>query len=619
MSVTSINSGHWVSFPDAQVTNIAAVSSQAVFLGAASDFWEDDKANIAVATIASVRWRVYYDASLDGDFETFLSLDVGTTINPFGAISVSADGSVINYPDFQPLIAETNVTVFQSGAGTTQIYDQTFTTHPSTAAPWTYSALINTWWGLDPNPRDSIISQGLIHVFDITWSVGPPPRTFVKQYPDGAIVTVDVADGDEPPLGYESLNDFFGGVEPTQGWDYFFTGLPVDFDGDFDALETQPILILRWWVLDEIWIYQFYPPTYRWTVSSAPATYKGWWKSVEEFAGGAFLIEGGIPKNPRTYAEIPTFATGSAFYMGGSPSYAVTTNNRLIYARGGYTVGANAPIIAIFDGISDRELIRVPGTASVAVSKAVISMISAGGTIYFTTLDSGSSSSDWTGRVFELDYINAVVTPIGAAFTGGEVPYTLAWHNGRLWCGTNSADPTVEGKIYWFRPGIDTAWTADRDLTTDTLGGVLSMASFQGKLFVGTTGASGNAAKILARSPDGSYASSLTGPATAANNGFPTMVVYRGNLYASYWSPSTVSLIKKFNGSVWSTVYTGASSTLHPVVGLFSLHNLIFGVEGGAATAAVLLRSGDGTNWDNVTSFLPSAAIGIPVMVELRS
>jgi len=365
--------------------------------------------------------------------------------------------------------------------------------------------------------------------------------------------------------------------------------------------------------------------TFVWTEAPLPPTDTGWWLSIsEQFAGTGILINNNRPKDPRTFGKL-NFATGSAKMMGGFPGPCAVLDNRMIYAEDGYTLDSGLPIIRIFNGTLDRELIRVPPTSSSAITKAVVTIIAANDTIYFSTLDSGTSSADWAGRVFSLDPLSTNIELIGAAFGSGEVPYALTWHAGRLWCGTNSLDPTVEGKVYYYRPGIDTTWTMDRDLTTDGLGGVCSLLSYKGNLLVGTTAPSGTFAKVLSRSTLGAYTTSTTatGGTAVANNGFLAMTEFQDNIYASFWNDDTtpVSKIYKFDNSTWSTVYTGSGTTNIPFIAFPQDSSVLLAYGGGLSYTAAIIRSTDGTTWVDRTAFLQQdspVSTAIPVFGVLK-
>lgn len=425
------------------------------------------------------------------------------------------------------------------------------------------------------------------------------------------------------PFRRVTFEEFSPGAGPPDGYDLVTDTLPVEV----------------WWEFELpyggfIYVYQALTPGTGWTQVAAPENY-GWWDSMQEaFLGNAAIVVDATPKRPRGFEQIVSFATGTASPYGGHPGPGVMLRQKLVYAGGSYVVGTDYPVVRVFDGLSDRELVRIPPTGSGGIPKAVMSMMTINGVIYLTTLDSGTTHADFAGRVFSLDLSAAKLELIGAAFSGGEVPYCLAWHNGRLWCGTNQQDPAQSGAVYWFRPGIDSVWTQDKVLSTEGQGGATSMISFGGKLFVGCSAAAGTAAEILARSPDGTWAVSFTGPETDSNNGYPAMTVWpivqpslygEPHLFASYWSQDTgsgpdTSLIKKFDGTTWTTSYTGTGDTLLPFIALANINTVLYAVGGGYDLPVQLLVSFDGSNWTTVTEFLPDNAdeTATNILVDMR-
>jgi hypothetical protein len=356
-----------------------------------------------------------------------------------------------------------------------------------------------------------------------------------------------------------------------------------------------------------------------------PASMNGWWTSAIKFTGAA-TITSFPPTNPhdaRDWQKINLFATGNAGFNGGFPGPGCNVNNFLIYAGNDYSVGGTQPTIRIFDGLSDRLMITVPDVAGVKTI-AIIAMLAVGDIIYFTTLDSGTSASDWAGRVFAFNTTTLTLKLLGTQFTSGAVPYALAWHMGRLWMGTNKGTGAV-GTVNWFRPDTDTAWTTDYTLSSSSVGGVQSMASYQGKLYVGAnaTAAMGTN-KLLVRDSLGAWSTSFTATVAGtfrASNGFPAMVVFNDKLYASYWNPDTTadSYIKRFDGASWATVYTGAGVTLRPFIALFESQKTLFALGGGSALSAALVSTPDGGTWTDLTAFLtgPTTSTALPIIGKI--
>jgi hypothetical protein len=341
--------------------------------------------------------------------------------------------------------------------------------------------------------------------------------------------------------------------------------------------------------------------------------------STNKFTGSATLITNPMnPKHPRHWDKIAGFATGAASMLGGSPGAGVTYNNHMFYAGDDYTVDGTAPQIRTFDGTSDRLFVSVPPVSGTTQTKAVISMILVGTKIYFSTYDSGTTSANFSGRVFELDILSGDIVQLGSAFSGGELPYTLVFHMDRLWLGTNKTNGTA-GKIYYFRPGIDTAWTTDKDLSAIPAGGACSLASFNGTLYIGCDAAAATAAKVVARDSLGAYTVSDTAATTNQNNGYLSMLVFGTALYAGYWNPATDALIRQFNGTSWATVYTGVGTgvggTIRPYIGMFQSDGTLFVVGGGSALQASLVSSSNGTAWSDNTPFLtgPVTETALPI------
>jgi hypothetical protein len=247
--------------------------------------------------------------------------------------------------------------------------------------------------------------------------------------------------------------------------------------------------------------------------------------------------------------------------------------------------------------------------------------------IYVSTFDTGTSASDFEGRVFIFDPLAQTLTPLGAKFSGGEVPYALAWHLGRLWCGTNQGNGTT-GAVYFIRPGIDAAWTSDYTMSTSTVGGVTSMRSFRGSLYVGSDNAAGAFAKILVRAVAGTYSTSDTeaGGTARVNNGVLHMTEFKDKLYATYWNPDTTNLaeIRSFDGTTWASVYDGAAGTVRPYIASFiatdpdDLQSYLYMVGGGSGLSAALVRSlsGDAGTWVDMSEYLvgPTDKTALPIV-----
>lgn len=393
------------------------------------------------------------------------------------------------------------------------------------------------------------------------------------------------------PWWYKCGTEDVDGLEITYA--YFINECEAPVDGDEWTLTTDP----EAGVID--------------TCGDDGAGYRtayGWYVSPSAYTGDVLVITTN-PGQPREWSKLSWAVSGDANMLGGFPGSACVSQNRFLYAANDYVQGTDYPPLRVFDGLFDREVCRLPPTTGDSIPKAIIAMLAANGTVYFTSHDSGSSASDYVGRVFSFDLISGIVRPLGAAFGTGELPYALCWYNGRLWCGTNKTNGTA-GKIYYFRPGIDTAWTTDYSLSSSSVGGCTSLCSYNGLLYVGTDNVALSRGKVLVRDAFGAYTVSDTGSAgTAAhvNNGYHSMCVFGTNLYAGYWNndSTAASVIRKFNGGSWSTVYTGASSTIRPFINLFVDNGVLYAVGSRHSLSGAVLTSANGTSWTDRTANLP--------------
>lgn len=380
----------------------------------------------------------------------------------------------------------------------------------------------------------------------------------------------------------------------------------------FAPYQPDPLTFPFGFFWENIW----YPPFFEfiWALAPVDPDDKGWWLSInDKFNGAAIVVSDAVPRDPRSFNEIATFAAGSAGMQGGFPGVMANWQNRLLYAKGGYTVNTDRPPIHIFDGQFDHEIVTLPPTTSGTIPKGAMSIYTTDGQIFVSTFDSGTSAADWSGRVFALDVEDASLTQIGETFPTGHIPYAFTSHMGKLWCGTNRQDPTFPGRVYSIRPGIDTVWTLERDLTTDSVGGCTSLLSFQGNLYIGTSADTGTFAKVLKRDTAGTYTTSLTGSGGLAveNNAFLALAEFDDEMFASYWNNDVtpVSKIYKFDGSSWTTPFTASTAgTRKPYVGFPTDQDTLLAIGGGLSYTAALLSTTDGTTWNDHTVFLTQAS-----------
>jgi len=333
----------------------------------------------------------------------------------------------------------------------------------------------------------------------------------------------------------------------------------------------------------------------------------GWLRSTTAYATNASLVTSN-PAKCRGDSKL-TIRTGIGYGFVGRP--ACVYKNRLYYAADGYTVSTDAPPIRVWDGTVDRELTKIPASITYAPtpSLAIVSMIAANGTLYVSVIDGATGI---IGRVFQVDPDTGTITPLGGEFLN-PVPYALEYANGVLWCGSFNfvglGGATYLPTLSFIRPGIDTAWTLAQ--TFLSYQNVCALKSYNGLLYIALTGSLGNAALLKTRSALGVLATAQTASTSGGatfTNGYLALEVFNGNLYAVEYDPATTLRIRKFNGTTWSTAFTGVGgSTLAAYSQLLVDNGILFaatsGPGGGVLTDPnALLSTPDGTTWTDQTS-----------------
>ena len=337
----------------------------------------------------------------------------------------------------------------------------------------------------------------------------------------------------------------------------------------------------------------------------------GWWRSTDAFATAATEITSS-PGLPRAN-QIAAISSGNHSTLGGSPGASVVLDNKLYYA-GTYTLASGPPTIFVWNGTTDIEFCRIPNNPDTSNTYAVgiMSMLVANGTIYLSTIDGGTDNTDFRGRVFQLSTVTGSLTLLGTTFTTGYLPYALAWHGGRLWAGTHTGTLSDTGRVYYFRPGVDTTWTLDHT-TAANVGNVCSLQSFRGQLYAGLMGAAANFATIKQRDSSGTWTvvrTAAPGGTAGAGNAFLQMFVFSGSLYATYWNDDTTNVaeVHKYDGTSWSTAFSASTATTRiPLMRAFVDNSTIFLAGGGLGISAGLLTSTDGSTYTDRDGSIPSS------------
>ncbi len=335
---------------------------------------------------------------------------------------------------------------------------------------------------------------------------------------------------------------------------------------------------------------------------------QGWWVSTTGFTTAASQILNSTPANPRAL-EVALDSSLAGVYGLGMPGAAVVYKNQLYYA-GTYTTSTDRPTIRVFNGTTDLELVRVPYNSALSSGApcTINSMLLVGDLIYLSVRD-GTLVSDGAarnGRVFSLNPSTGALVQMGPNFAAGFAPYSLAWHAGRLWTGTENISTSVAGTINWFRPNIDSAWTVDR--TISQVASVAFLYSFQGNLFAGNFSGTGTSTVVEKRDPLGAWTVSLTVGSVGTSSGFMNAVMFNGNLYVTHFNTtSSVSTVRKFDGTTWTIVLTTGDAK--PLCQIWVDAGVIYAGGGGSNTTANLWTSATGAaaSWTDRSANLTGA------------
>jgi hypothetical protein len=231
-----------------------------------------------------------------------------------------------------------------------------------------------------------------------------------------------------------------------------------------------------------------------------------------------------------------------------------------------------------------------------------------GDTIYLTTYDAGGAAPNYKGRVVSLDPVTGTLTLIGNRFGNGSgenlggIPYAVASFAGFLFVGTMGISGAQNARIYRILPGVDDTWAEDHAFGA-SIGHVMDVLPFQGNLYIALSGTLTAEARIDQRTPLGVYSTSFTAP--TPNTGYcGALVEFDDALYACWFLSTVACLIKKFDGTTWTTdkdvgtdyaVLTHAPGT--PFVFGGALYWPFFDATNDAALTGFLLKRTTGGTW----------------------
>lgn len=292
---------------------------------------------------------------------------------------------------------------------------------------------------------------------------------------------------------------------------------------------------------------------------TAVSTPNGWKKSTD---GAAFtnLLAADVPIALQDKSMVGFAVIGA---IGCRPAsigrvFIYAGNDYIPYADPGHT----APPVLLYNGNAAYELFRMPvNPTSTAGSNcmAILSMRVANNLVYFGVLDHGGVAPNLKGRLLSFDPYNGVLTEIGNRFgdgageASGGCPYSMAFYQGKLFAGTYGSSGNNQGKIYSIFPGLDEDWALDR--TADIHNGYyLDLLAHKGKLFACTDADSAGTARVEVRTAAGSWSTSLSAPASNVSL-FYGLIEFNNELYVSWHGDTLMAqkTIYKFNGTSWAS------------------------------------------------------------------
>jgi hypothetical protein len=344
-------------------------------------------------------------------------------------------------------------------------------------------------------------------------------------------------------------------------------------------------------------------------------------------------------------SAVTTIANGSLYYPTGSSDPAIVPATlptvRKLSADGktdvlAFTIPDNPLVLAI-----------VPVPAHEVGINALLTEFGNGNALYCAVADivaDGAQAGSY-GRVFRvtgLDSGNYVITEIynslntnaSAALNGTAaqptVPYTLGNFLGGVWFGTWRGAAGLANGPTFAELQIDTSQPDGYKQSNVLINanasaadvGCMTSIGFLGSMYIGYIHRGGGVTFATIYSYTGSPAAvalSLTGGnggalgAAADPNGFLSMVVFNGKLYASYFNTGTVAYIYSFDGTAWSIVYTGSAAGTAQPLSLQVDNGVLYAF--GDKTNQLFLWSLDGITFTDATAKFPNVNGGFSIPV----
>lgn len=283
-------------------------------------------------------------------------------------------------------------------------------------------------------------------------------------------------------------------------------------------------------------------------MNTAAGGTSGWKKSTD----GTTFTDIAASTLPRAYQNR---AWAGVNFDEERPSRCAIFRRSLYYPSNNYTEANppnDPPPVALYAGDGrGYDVFDVPQNPLLAqTSYAVMDMIALNSAIYFVAFDQSGSA-----RCFKFDPIAGILSVVGNPFAPASgSAMSLAWYQGRLWVGTYAIPGTAKGYIYSLNPfNREMDWTLERT-SANNAGGYHQLIQYGDDLFACTDADAVGTAVIERRTAAGVWSTSFTA-AAAGTSRFSGAIVFDDKLFVGWykWSATTQSLIKVYNGSSWST------------------------------------------------------------------
>ena len=329
-----------------------------------------------------------------------------------------------------------------------------------------------------------------------------------------------------------------------------------------------------------------------------------WRKSSDAGTTWADSTDGEIPQ-----ATADLGSGGSAFNFSGALRWQ-GFKNRLWYPGSDYTLGTNRPTVHVWDGTTDYKFAEIPNNpSSNAIPRGVTSFVPYDDShlLVGTYDDEGTVGR---GRILLMDVKNGTFVELGSETDlNGGVPFNFCVYNGRVWAGFVNLAGGSSTTVRYCRFG-DPTWTTDSGLSLPTsMGYVVDIVSFLGKLYIGTAIDVGDNPEIRERDQEGTWTIRHTGAggADALDYMGPFQVTLDGLtcLAGQFQNDGPTGILESTDGVTWTQQYDirsnlGASYMKSGMPVLDRDTGSIFWPVMAAGAADAILKRTSGGTWSIV-------------------